>query len=284
MKECCRPRWTSYNVTGLEGYLEQNLFGQHLALDIIPKAIKGHLSDESPQKPLVLSFHGGTGSGKNYLTGIITQHLYPKGFDSSYVHRILSSHEFPNKGMIPEYKEKLKKMIISGISKCENSLFIIDELDKMPMGLSDVLKPYLDYNDKVDGYSFRKSIFIFMSNTGVEEINNGTLNYWKNGKQREEITRKSMNKLLKTVSYHSSSGFSESRLIDHHLVDFFVPFLPMERRHVKQCAAVAFRKRNLPATVEMLEHLADEIEYFPRQDKVFSVSGCKNVERLVQIV
>lgn len=41
-------------------------------------------------------------------------------------------------------------------------MFIFDEMDKMHPGLIDGIKPYLDYYDKLDGVSYRKSIFIFL--------------------------------------------------------------------------------------------------------------------------
>eukprot|EP00794_Sanderia_malayensis_P016118 gene16118-17743_t len=284
LKECCHERWTSHNISGLERHLNAYVFGQHLALDIIPKSIKGHITDKDPQKPLVLSFHGGTGSGKNFISKIIAEHLYPLGYDSKYVTKILSSHEFPSSHNLDAYKMRLKKMVVDGISKCQNALFVIDELDKMPAGLSDVLKSYLDYNHKVDGFDFRKAIFIFMSNTGHEEMETGTLQHWKTGKKREEISMKMMNKLLKTVAYHSEDGFGKSRLIDHHLVDFFVPFMPMERVHIRKCAKAAMRQRNIFVTERKLDQVADELEYFPTNEKLYSISGCKNVERIVQVL
>ncbi len=284
-KECCDQKWTAANKTGLQKYLNESVFGQHLALDVIPKSIKGHLNDKEPKKPLVLSLHGGTGSGKNFISSIIVEHLYPKGYDSSYVTRILSAHEFPSKdpAHLENYKAKLKKMIQQGILKCPNALYVIDEIDKMPTGLSNALKAYLDFNDKVDGFDYRKSIFLLLSNTGTDEINKGTLLHWKSGKKRGGISLKAMNKLLKTVSYHSDAGLEKSRLIDHHLVDFNIPFLPMERRHVELCASVVMKKRGIRISDQRLEDIADQLEYFPFKEKLYSVFGCKNVERLVQI-
>ena len=269
----------------MEQYLEENVFGQHLLLKIVTKAIKEHKEDKHPGKPLVLAFHGSTGTGKNFASGIIAQHLYGKGFDSNYVHRIISSHEFPlqDSGNLDLYKHKLKRMIEDGIVKCQYALFIIDEVDKMPPGLINVLKPYLDYNDKIDGNDFRKSIFIFLGNTGVDEINQVAIDYFKQGLLREDISMKSMNKLLKTLSYYSG-GLVKSTLIDHHLVDFHVPFLPLEKAHIRSCAAVEFKKRNRRYDETHIEQVVNEIEFFPPGEDIYSVSGCKNVKRIVQVI
>ena len=282
-KECCEPKWTSKDVSDIGTNLKENVFGQHLVLDIVPKLIKEHKKDANPQKPLVLSFHGTTGTGKNYVSGILTEHLYPEGFDSKYVIRIISSHEFPNKDRLEEYKQDIKKILIRGIKNCPNALFIVDEVDKMPPGLADTLKPYLDYNDKVDGYDFRKAIFIFMGNTGVDEINEVALNFFRDGEKREKITMKSMNKLLKAVAFNSG-GLKKAKIIDHHLIDFHVPFLPLERKHVRMCAEVEFKRAGKHVNSERLDAVADELEYFPKGENVYSVSGCKNVKRLVQVM
>lgn len=280
--ECCEPSWTNHSIADTEAYLRENVFGQHLVQDIVVKVILEHRKDRNPKKPLVLSFHGSTGTGKNYVSGIIAEKMYKKGLESKYVHMIISSHEFPDKNSLGEYKKKLKKMLIAGIKKCAYSLFVIDELDKMPPGLVNTLKPYLDYNNKVDGYDFRKAIFIFMGNTGVEEINEVALDFFKAGKPRENITMKSMNKLLKTVSYHSG-GLSSSTLIEHHMIDFHVPFLPLERKHVRMCAKVDMLKTGKIVTDEKVIAIANELEYFPKDIQVFSVSGCKNVKKYVQV-
>jgi hypothetical protein len=41
------------------------------------------------------------------------------------------------------------------VSQCEKSLFVFDEVDKMPQGVLDAVKPYLDYHEQIDGTDFR---------------------------------------------------------------------------------------------------------------------------------
>ena len=40
------------------------------------------------------------------------------------------------------------------------------------------------------GLDFRRTIFIFLSNTGGDEINKIAYNSWESGKHREELTYK----------------------------------------------------------------------------------------------
>lgn len=45
---------------------------------------------------------------------------------------------------------------------CPYSLFVFDEIDKIPIGLLDVIKAYIDFNHEIDGLDFRNSVFIFL--------------------------------------------------------------------------------------------------------------------------
>jgi len=281
--ECCQPAWTSHDNMGIDRSFKDTVFGQHLVRDIVPPAIRAHRQDQNPAKPLVLAFHGSTGTGKNYVSSIIANKLYFKGMNSKYVHRFLSSHLFPDKKKIETYRRMIRQTLVDGIRKCQWSLFIIDEFDKMPPGLIDTFKPYLDYNHEVDGHDFRKAIFIFMGNTGVDEINELTLSFFKEGKERDTIPMKSMTKLLRSVSYQSG-GMAESALLNSHLIDFHVPFLPLERRHIKQCAYVELVNARKTVSAARIDAVADELEYFPKDYKVYSISGCKNVKSHVKLL
>jgi len=41
-------------------------------------------------------------------------------------------------------------------------MFIFDEVDKMPDGVLDAIKPYLDHHHDVHGVDYRRAIFIFL--------------------------------------------------------------------------------------------------------------------------
>jgi len=48
------------------------------------------------------------------------------------------------------------------VSICGRSLFIFDEMDKMPVGVMEAIKPFIDNYVEIDGVDFRKSIFLFL--------------------------------------------------------------------------------------------------------------------------
>ncbi|KAK0143593.1 Torsin-1B [Merluccius polli] len=185
--ESCDPKWVQFNATGLQADLKSQLFGQHLASRIILKAVTGFMNINNPNKPLVLSLHGWTGTGKNLASKLIANNIYKEGMDSSFVHLFVSGLHFPDNDKVETYKSQLQHWIRGHVTNCAHSMFIFDEMDKMHPGLIDSIKPFVDYYDELDGVSHRKAIFIFLSNAGGESITHTTLDFWKSGKDREEL-------------------------------------------------------------------------------------------------
>jgi len=93
--EQCHSMWTTKNITKLKQTLDQNLFGQHIAIKLILSALRGRWNqggcDTLSKKPLVLSFHGWTGSGKTYASKIIAEALFDRGLQSKFAHFFIST-------------------------------------------------------------------------------------------------------------------------------------------------------------------------------------------------
>ncbi len=80
------------------------------------------------------------------------------------------------------------------------------------------------------------------------------------------------------LSYRSSlsaGGFWHTSLIDKNLVDFFVPFLPLEYKHVIQCGLAEMVFKGLAPDKEVVETMAHDLNYFPKEERIFSMQGCK---------
>lgn len=76
--------------------MKEHLYGQHIAQHIVYRSIKSHISNSNPRKPLVLSFHGGTGTGKNYVASMIAESLFKLGERSKYFHFFNGRGDFPH--------------------------------------------------------------------------------------------------------------------------------------------------------------------------------------------
>ncbi|XP_073498448.1 torsin-1A-like [Phyllobates terribilis] len=278
LSECCQVD-KPFNSTGLDVDLREKLFGQHLAHKIIYKSVTRFMSDKDPRKPLVLSLHGWSGTGKSFVSKIIVENIYELGMRSKFVHLFSSELHFPHEGLIPRYKDQLQSWIRGNTSECPHSIFIFDEMDKLHPGLIDSIKPFLDYYEHIDGVSYRKAIFIFISNAGGNLINRLMLQFWNLGKRREDLELKEVeDKLSSELFNNNNSGFWHSGLIEKNLIDYFVPFLPLEFHHVKQCVLEELRLRGLQKDENLASRVAKNMSYFPEETKLFSTKGCKTVQ------
>lgn len=62
----------------------------------------------NPKKALVLSFHGWTGSGKNYLASMIGRSMFRKGMQSAFVHLFVATLHFPHPEEVATYQVLLR--------------------------------------------------------------------------------------------------------------------------------------------------------------------------------
>ncbi|XP_066479793.1 torsin-3A [Tiliqua scincoides] len=270
------------NITGLELDLNGRLHGQHLARDVVLKAVQGFLMTPQPEKALALSFHGWSGTGKNFVARLIAENLYRDGLKTECVKVFISLFHFPHPKYVDTYKVELTKQISEVVQLCKQSLFIFDEVEKLHAGLVDVIKPYLDHYDTVDMVDYRQSIFLFLSNTGGNIINEVALDFWRAGRAREEITMEYLEHYLKTELLESAEeGYAHNHLLEENLIDFLVPFLPLEYRHVKLCARDAFLARGLPFTEAALDEVARMMVFVPKEEKLFAAQGCKSVSQRI---
>jgi len=283
MTECCGGSWINPNVTLLEEKLHQNLFGQHLVTSLVTKAVRAHTRKTDPKKALVMSFHGWTGSGKNFVAKFIVESLYKLGMSSKYVHLFISTLHFPNQEQSDIYKLNIQDWIRGNVSNCERSVFIFDEIDKMPEGMIDGIKPFIDHHENVGGKNFRKSIFIFLSNTGGRAITKETHRFWLEGKQREDISYADLESLVNVGAFNELGGLHHSTVIDSSLIDVYVPFLPLERKHVKLCVEKEAGERNLTMSSEQVSKVVDSLTYWPQETSLYSTTGCKRISNKLDL-
>ncbi|XP_065673239.1 torsin-1A-like [Hydra vulgaris] len=280
-KECDEVNFIN---ASLKKHFDKNVFGQDFAVEHIVNACRSHSNNKNPKAPLVMSFHGPTGTGKSYVSKLVAETLFKNGINSKFVHHKIATKEYIDNTQhsLTKYKTELSDFIEKNSKLCERSLFIFEEFNSMPEGLADVLTHFLDYHDKVGDQDYRKHVFIFLSNVGAEMIINNFVNHYKNKKTRETIPLEDIAKLLPTIAYNSPGGFKDSKIISKASIGFYVPFLPLERKHVKQCAEKELRNCNKEVDSITMESVLNDMIYDP--NKYFSMQGCKTVQNRVAIL
>ncbi|XP_071126410.1 torsin-1A-like [Mytilus edulis] len=285
--ETCNERWIHLNTTELKNDLHANVYGEHIAVKTVVNHLNAHLLNENPSKALAFSFHGGPGTGKTLITKILVNQLYKEGFKSQFVHMVVASRDFPNEKDTDTYKIKLRNLIEDKVKQCGQSMFIFDEVDKLSPELLNILKPYLDHHEHIDNNVYRKSIFIFLSNTAGPLLNKHMLDFWRDGKTRDEIDLKDLENIIANSSINSEgSGYYKSDLILHHLITAFIPFLPIEKEHVVYCIKHHLvAKGHYDTPINKIEEIAQQLQFYPNEtNKMFSTTGCKRVEEKVDYI
>ena len=80
------------------------LHGQHLARELVLTTVRGYLALPRPDKALVLSFHGWSGTGKNFVAGMLAENLYRDGLRSDCVEVFVTMLHFPHPKLVDLYK------------------------------------------------------------------------------------------------------------------------------------------------------------------------------------
>uniref|UniRef100_A0A8C5E1X5 Torsin family 2 member A n=2 Tax=Gouania willdenowi TaxID=441366 RepID=A0A8C5E1X5_GOUWI len=272
------------NIRDLEWDLFKNVFGQHLAQEVVSEEVSRFLQNKSPDRPLVLSFHGSSGTGKTLISSMVANHLYGSAMSSPYIHQFIPTLHFPSAQHVPHYREELKKWVQGNLTQCARSVFIFDEMEKMPLGLIDVLEPLLGPSYVVFSTNYRKAIYIFISTTGEEVINKVTLENRQSGGEREDINLLELEDGIALEVYNSNtSGFFHSTIVHQKLITRFVPFLPLSRCHVARCTHLQLLQRGVFNRRDVVDAVAAEMIYSPVQGRFFSTTGCKAVPAKINL-
>ena len=72
-----------------------------------------NVKSAGPSKALVMSFHGWTGGGKNYVAQFVADSLYDLDQQKKYVHLFTSEIHFPDRKKVDLYRDNIKVTIFN---------------------------------------------------------------------------------------------------------------------------------------------------------------------------
>ena len=135
----------------------------------------------------------------------------------------------------------------------------------------------------INGIDISQSIFILLSNTGGREITKKTFEAWEQGQRREDLRYADYENLIRLGAFNEVGGLKKSALIDRSVVDIYVPFLPLEKRHLKQCAIKELKVRGYEGSDyhEIVSQIIADMSFWPEDSQVYSTTGCKRVAQKV---
>lgn len=280
--ECCHLDLIPRDLLSLQDKLELKLFGQHIIRDKLFRAIASHYENiENSKKPLVMTFHGTQGTGKNYVATMIAESVFEKGVDSNFFH-LFHGSQYDNVERTAEHKDAIRQEIYKAVDACPYSIFVFDEVDKMPTGIFDSITALLDHHSLVKGKDFKKSIFIFLTNSGGEEMSVVLHDLTKTqGLYRHETQLHHFEEIMKVGVYNKEGGLKSSNLIKSAVIDFYFPFLPLEHQHISQCIVEEYKAcGKSTVTDKMIEDIKKHIGF--NSITKYAHTGCKTIYAKVQ--
>jgi len=86
------------------------------------------------------------------------------------------------------------------------------------------------------------------------------------------------------VKYVNSDIERHTKLTEWNIPDVVVvPFLPLQREHVKKCIRFNAYNKGRRLSDALVDTIADDFEYIPRDAGIYSSSGCKRVDERVNL-
>lgn len=267
--------------------LEDNVFGQHIAVKSVVEALekfKKDVRDRNRKRSLVLSFHGWTGIGKNYVSKFISEAFYNAKV-SLYLaplHLIDRHGNEKQNGSVG-----IKSWIMGNITRCGVNVIIIDEIDKAQtnhlLGVESVIdslnKKWRTVTDGVVKMG-PITVFLFLSNSRASQINHYLFSQMLIERERSLIRKSEFDDIFEK----SDSEWYES-MKSKNMIDYFIPFLPLTETHVKQCIERDFIKKGRDPSEDLIMSVIEELSFVDMggKDGQVSLTGCKRVQDKVNL-
>ncbi|XP_076454612.1 torsin-1B-like [Babylonia areolata] len=267
--------------------MASKVFGQHIAVDVVPRTIEQYLRAVQDRKklaenpnacflpPLVLSFHGWTGVGKNFVSDIITG-----VFPARTVVKLLVPYHFPHQHLDELYQNQVQRWILSNVTDYSVNFFILDEMDKASLGVTRGIHSAIA---KLHERNSCRSpvVFLLLSNSFGTDINKQVFEAMMNKEQRGHLSLSHFSLLFDGSADHDEAWYK--RLQSD--VTVAVPFLPLEKQHVIQCIRQDLVTKKLSTQADLVRRVLQELQFtrLPSGQE-FSQTGCKRVSDKVNLV
>ncbi|XP_033643264.1 torsin-4A-like [Asterias rubens] len=280
------------NISHVKNELQRNLVGQPVAMNFILDTLDAS-GESGSNKPLIMFFHGSSGVGKSFTADILAESISSNTKKEPCIN--LLSVDLFLRSETTQSKEIYMKILQDWVNRpmqedkrCCISFFIFDELrDDIPQDLIQTLGQTLSQLDTQDSpaQSQHLKVIIIMTLIGSQSISDFLVVNMKRGQDRQSLTLPHPN--WQEPWKHLVASLDKQDPFWTWLPPgafIRIPFLPLERSHIKECAKQSLSRNNLTITEERLEWVADQMTYIPEDWPMFSVSGCKKVSSKVGLI
>lgn len=284
--ECCIDRAQRTDLMkNMIKSLHSKVVGQELAIQTIDEIIRRYQRGQnSIRNNKIFLFHGDIGTGKTHTASLMGHHLFPQGNVSQLIlHVDLVSMLDDNDNDYHRANQWLTDQVLALSRLCNVGVVIMKRWDEISLSKLNIIDLISNHTiDDPNRMKIRRITFILISTLGSEEINNATITARSNHLTRGNFPDR---QLYHTLAELICKQIPQFTVIDN-LMDIIIPFLPLQKDHVKQCALMAMSTVdiNQEKKVKVAEMVANSGLYYGRDEFLFAKLGCSRVYDIVNNV
>lgn len=258
-------------IESAKQFFEDNIIGQKKAIDTVIKGLKLTAAGLADHNSFL--FVGPTGVGKTQL-GKLLGEVYGGNFYKVNCAEFAGGHEYAKLiGSPPGYVGHTEKSLLAEKAEKSNQwVFLFDEIEKAHHKLYDFLLSLLDDGTCTDNMGavldFSKSIFIFTSNKGMDEVKTENLGFASLRTQTaQETNKQTEHTLIKSVKNHFSPEFLNR-------IDDIVVFNSLTKQNIKDIAELQLEELPIEKTKSLVDYVVENAyskEY-----------GARNIARFIK--
>ena len=125
-------------------------------------------------------------------------------------------------------------------------------------------------------------MFEYFSNEGSVEISQKTIQLEEQNIDRDDFNLNKFQSVIQNSQVNDiNKGILNSILFKNHLIDYYIPFMPLKINHVKKCIKSEFEKHNYfndENLFKYVDFVADKMSYETFGNHKISSSGCKRLD------
>lgn len=265
-----------YDLDGLEKSMRREVFGQALAIESIVGLLKDYLATHVHSKPLVVSFNGPSGVGKSHVGWLLAKHFRSVVGPGSVLHYFTVHHCPGNSSGLAcqsELSQSISEMVAQAEMEEKIPFFILDEVELMSPALLDTLGGFFQTNQTNE---FLNAVYLLISNLGGDEVTDVLLQEVAPGDapppQRQAVE---LQATLRPVLHRAHPLWAWVEI---------VPFVLLEKNHVLSCFYEEMMSEGLYPDPDHMERLASQLRYYTKGEKLYAVTGCKQVVAAVNLL
>lgn len=239
--------------------LRENVVGQDDSIRSILNQMEMY-KIKKKKEPLVLLFHGPSGTGKTH-----TSQLISRSFPSNNVHLYVTSYHFGSKAKLLDLSAI--RDIPDLIKEWSKNLIIFDGLESADPQVLEALFSTLHVM-KRQSTRINYTVFILIDTSKTENFDK-----FERSKKFQRVISAVLNEKTWFEEFISSS-----------LIDEFVPFQALEKKHTIQCLILEAKTRGLKLSPEKLDAVLDIVPFEEINGIEYSKSGCTAISNKIDIL